>query len=352
MNGKRRRHGATNSDTVKPSDHPATLRINGRTYDVLDQLSMPSRGRWKVRDPQPRPRGMTCTAILLDRSPSSDQLERSLRRLPEDAYGLPKLLACGVHDSKRVWILSWKRGTPLEVYLQKAVKNRLQRPSVWESIRRIKSLAHSLQTLWGYCQIVHGDIKPTNLILPSDQGSIFLTDFGSSWQVERTNFRVAGDGFHPHYAAPELMIPEQQIDFRVDQFSAGVVLYEMLTLERPYKGLGGKAGLPEFRSDIEREYEPPSTKIDRSVSIPKKLLTELDLVVGRLLKLDSQNRFSTPNEFVKAMDRLVEHFRSAAIGSQDILMDQHSDNPNIATSTFQNASRAIGRLVSKWLGDD
>ena len=58
----------------------------------------------------------------------------------------------------------------------------------------------------------------------------------------------------------------------------------MLTLERPYKGLGGKAGLPEFRADIEGEYEPPSTKIDRSVSIPKKLLSELDGVRWKAFK--------------------------------------------------------------------
>lgn len=72
-----------------------------------------------------------------------------------------------------------------------------------------------------------------------------LVDFGSAWPIERTARRELGDGFHASYAAPELQGATGVIDGRADQFSASVVLYEMLTGQLPYQW-GGKAGRPEF----------------------------------------------------------------------------------------------------------
>ena len=352
MDEQARRPKRTAARSRSSNDPSFSIRIDGRNYAVLEQLSLPGRGRWLVRDPQPHPRGTLCTAIVLEPTPESKQLERSLWRLPESSNSLPQLNACGFYQGKRVWIVSWQKGTSLERYLQNAVEGRWQRPSVSESVWRIKSLSHSLRNLWQYCQIVHADVKPANLILPSNAGSIFLTDFGSSWQVERTSSRVKGDGSHPVYTAPELLLPDRQIDFRADQFSTGVVLYEMLTLERPYLGIGGKAGLPDYRAEMESEYEPPSSKIDPKTYIPKSILTELDRVVGQLLQLDPENRFATPQHFCNAMDRLVQLIKNAEIIPAADRSDELSNRETELPRNTNPVADKIRSFLFQMLGGD
>ena len=88
---------------------------------------------------------------------------------------------------------------------------------------------------------VHGDIRPENLVLCREPNRLVLIDFGSAWPVEKTTARSLGDGVSEFYSAPEQLRDNRFADFRSDQFSASVVFYELLTLDLPYEGLGGKA---------------------------------------------------------------------------------------------------------------
>ena len=311
MSNHHRRESTPGSSSGSRDSPRPTLRIGGRVYVVLNQLSLPGRGRWQVRDPQPWPRGTLRTAIVLDDTPASRQLERSLWRLPQTVSGIPQLQACGSHEGKKVWIVSWIQGTVLENYLQNVHEGTRRRPSVSESIRRIQTLAHQLRIFQQDLGIVHGDIKPGNLVLPSPRGSIGLIDYGSSWQVGRTYARELGDGVGEGYAAPELLESRFPLDWRADQFSAGVVLYEMLTMELPYCGLGGKAGLDEDRVALEKDHRPPSDLVAAAEKIPRAILNQVDEIVGRLLQLDANRRFGTTSDFCQAMDALSHHLKGA-----------------------------------------
>ena len=340
----------TNRSMQNDKSRPA-IRIEGLEYEILEELSLPNRGRWKVRDPHPRPRGTIRTAIVLDDTPASRQLERSLRCLPSSVNEIPQLHVCGYHAGKKVWIVSWQKGITIERYLEKVHEGRfLQRPSVWESVRRTKSLAYALRILAQDCQIVHGDIKPSNLILPRKRGSVFLIDFGSSWQMERTNLRVLGDGVQAAYAAPEILMDRHTIDSRSDQFSAGVVLYEMLTMELPYCGLGGKAGLSSDQSDLEMDHKPPSQLVVDSDRIPSSILAELDMVVGRLLQLDADRRYGTPTEFCQAINALWHRLQ----GAQDaIAKNPIPSNPSTTETRYGvriPTARMVMNVISKLLG--
>ncbi|HXA51824.1 MAG TPA: serine/threonine-protein kinase [Candidatus Acidoferrum sp.] len=83
--------------------------------------------------------------------------------------------------------------------------------------------------------IVHRDIKPANIMLTAD-GTCKITDFGiakltTSEQLTRTGSIVGT----PHYMSPE-QVQGQTVDGRSDQFSLAVIVYEMLTGEKPYTG--------------------------------------------------------------------------------------------------------------------
>jgi serine/threonine-protein kinase len=81
--------------------------------------------------------------------------------------------------------------------------------------------------------IVHRDVKPGNVLVIEGRGTIKLTDFGIAHinaQSETHHDVLMGS---PRYMAPE-QITGRAIDGRTDVFSAGVVLYEMLTGQAPF----------------------------------------------------------------------------------------------------------------------
>lgn len=287
------------------------ITIAGRRYQLLEQLSVPNRGRWRIWDPHPRPRGTVKTAIVLTDNVESEQLRRSLMRVPKDHSGIPRIESCERKEGKLTMVLSWSQGVNVRDYLERFKSGGVSPISVYEAIRRIRSLAHSLSVLHRYCGIIHGDIKPENLILPSDPGSIALIDFGSSWQIERTATRLVGDGTNEFYSSPEVFAELSKADGRSDQFSAGVVLYEMLTLKLPYAGIGGKAGNPLYR-DAADAYEPPSLNIANKDKVPKQLVAMIDDVVETAVKINPDHRFPSTKKFAESLDEIYLMFRTSA----------------------------------------
>ncbi|MBP7814476.1 MAG: serine/threonine protein kinase, partial [Thermoanaerobaculia bacterium] len=109
--------------------------------------------------------------------------------------------------------------------------------------------------------IVHRDIKPSNLML-TRAGELKIADFGIAKLVgQQTELTMTGSVVgSPHYLSPE-QIRGEELDGRSDLFSLGVVLYELLTHQRPFRGETlttlvyqilhqEPAGLPERRADL------------------------------------------------------------------------------------------------------
>lgn len=127
--------------------------------------------------------------------------------------------------------------------------------------------------------IVHRDIKPENLLVDKE-GRVKITDFGIAKMVtgretvadeESVTSATVGMGT-PAYAAPEAKEQGMVPDHRADIYSLGVVLYELLTGERP----SGR-------------FEPPSRKVQVDIRI--------DEIVLRALEVSPELRFPTAAEF-------------------------------------------------------
>lgn len=83
--------------------------------------------------------------------------------------------------------------------------------------------------------VIHRDIKPDNIQLLSD-GRVKITDFGIARLTFEPNLTMDGQVFGtPSYMSPE-QVNGKEIDVRSDLFSLGVVLYEMIAGEKPFKG--------------------------------------------------------------------------------------------------------------------
>ena len=85
--------------------------------------------------------------------------------------------------------------------------------------------------------VIHRDIKPSNLLL-SSSGRLSINDFGLARMLEQPGMTMTGE----FVGTPAYMSPEQvtagriQLDHRTDIYSLGATLYELLTLEPPFRG--------------------------------------------------------------------------------------------------------------------
>ena len=139
--------------------------------------------------------------------------------------------------------------------------------------------------------IVHRDIKPANLILmPGDQ--LKITDFGLAKQPSANLTQQGPLMGTPFYMSPE-QISGKPVDGRSDLFSLGIVLYQLLTGERPFSGESVSTIL--YRILYEK---PPAPKI-----INEKLPIHFNTVLDRALAKDPAERYQTGEEFRESLER-------------------------------------------------
>lgn len=294
------------------------IKVNGLEYIVLEQLSLPNRGRWKVKEARPKAPDKKFTLIVLEYTKESQQFFDSVKSLPSNIFGIPRLIDSQISSGRIHLLVEWIEGVTLENYFRRIQQGTSLPIGPYDAIHRIRSLAFLCNSLHRDCRIVHADLKPANLILPSDRLPIGIIDFGSSWQIERTISRDEGDGCDPHYAAPELINGNSRIDGRVDQFSMGVILYKMLTGRIPYDGLGGRAGSQgSCLEEMQQILVPPSELSETMGTLPAPIKQAVDNLVVRSLRLKSSGRFATMQQFYSELDKTYSSMKARRLNYQE-----------------------------------
>ena len=232
-----------------------------------------------------------------------------MQRLSQASDAFPTLLDYDLQAERSVVVLKWIDGPTLEEYQHAMQEGTKPRISANVAFQRVRSLAHGLKRRHTGQQIVHGDIKPENLLVTRDPGRFVLIDFGSAWKITRCSSRTVGDGISPLYAAPELQTPQAYVDFRCDQFSLSMVLYQLLTFQIPYGHLGGKAGRPESMARADPRLRPPSELSPERQRLPTVVWQGIDRVVTRGLALDPDDRYPTPEAWLDDLDKVHLDFQ-------------------------------------------
>jgi len=153
-------------------------------------------------------------------------------------------------------------------------------------------------------QVIHRDIKPANLMLMQDD-LLKITDFGLA-KSPQANLTQAGVLIGtPNYMSPE-QISGRPMDGRSDIFSLGVVLYELVTGERPFAG--DTISTIIYRILYE-EPRPPRI-------LNNKLPPAFDGIIKKALAKEPTERFQTGAEFVDALNNYsTYHLKSPVTAS-------------------------------------
>ncbi len=167
--------------------------------------------------------------------------------------------------------------------------------------------AHTLKDEQGRpLGLVHRDVSPENVMVGFN-GAVKLLDFGIAKAVSSSNEPTAVGAVKGKFA---YMSPEQlkahELDGRTDVWSVGVLLYELLSGQRPFTSVSDA----ELVRRIERE---PHRPLDAAApGTPPELVK----IVHRALEKDRARRFPTAEAMAAALERWVEAQRTTLTNSQ------------------------------------
>ncbi len=173
-----------------------------------------------------------------------------------------------------------------------------------ESVEIMQQICQALEAAHA-TGVIHRDLKPQN-VMREDNGRILVMDFG----LART---VGGDGMTQSGAlvgTMEYMSPEQalakELDQRSDIFSMGLIFYELLAGQTPYRAESAVASL------IMRNQERAVPLSDHDGTIP----SALSAIVSKCLERDRKLRYQTAAEFLRDLDAWQGNHAAATLGFQ------------------------------------
>ena len=185
----------------------------------------------------------------------------------------------GEHGGSPFIAMEYISGESLEKMLR-----RLKLLSVLEAISIVEQICAGLGYAHGH-GVVHRDIKPANVLLQPD-GRVTIVDFGIAQLADQTRKLTQTDALLGtfHYIAPERLKGDAS-DNRADIWSTGVMFYEMLTGELPFRGKDVSA--------LYRVIHEPYTPLHDSV---EDLPQGLSNVVQKALAKRVEDRYETAEE--------------------------------------------------------
>ena len=150
--------------------------------------------------------------------------------------------------------------------------------------------------------IVHRDIKASNVMIVNGSGRIKLADFGMARITDHSDLTLIGSLIGtPRYMAPELRLG-LEADARADIFSAARLFLELLRL-LPATSPFPRSHLPEIAN------MPPGNRIDYTVTYPTALIP----VLAKGLHADRLLRYQTVQEFMQAIKQALPGLKSRPV---------------------------------------
>jgi len=232
---------------------------------------------------------------------SEDTVVKRFYREARSAAVLSHPNICAIYDVGEIGgtyyiAMQYVAGHSLADYVDSA--RRQPQDQVAIVARKIALAMHEAHSL----DLVHRDLKPANIMI-DHRGEPVVMDFGLARRSGRDDARITHDGSiagSPAYMSPEQLEGKlDDVDPRADIYSLGVVLYEGLTGEIPFKGTGSILSL----------ITEVVTKAPRS---PEEIREDLDpqlcKICLRAMERNPQDRYPTMRDFATALAQFLQQY--------------------------------------------
>jgi eukaryotic-like serine/threonine-protein kinase len=276
---------------------------------------------------------------LLPELATSETARRRFEREARLASVLDHPNVCAIYDigesnGLSFIVMPFIEGRTLKQIIAKQPLEILGALSIAIQIADAIALAHSRG-------IIHRDLKPTNIIV-NDQGQVKVLDFGlakmitpeltENRELEKEMTEIGVPYGTMGYGSPEQAAGER-VDHRTDIFSLGVLLYEMVTGQQPFKG---RNRIEVLHAVTEHEPDPIS---DLNPLVPP----QLEAVIERSLAKRPRDRYQSMaqmGEELKSLLRELSHDTGSTPALSTLIAPQHARNS-------WRFTEALGRVVSK-----
>ena len=270
---------------------------------------------------------------------SQEVIERMLQRFEREAKALSKLthanivpiIDYGDEGGSPYLVMPMIDGGTLKQRLEKGAISVTDAAHILEPIARALDYAHSRG-------ILHRDVKPTNILI-TDSGDPMLSDFGVAKILEEgETATLTGTGMG--LGTPEYMAPEQWVGRSIpasDQYSLGVVFYEMITGRKPYTAETPAAVL------LKQSNEP----LPRPRDFVEELPEEAERVLFKALAKKPEDRYASMMEFSLALGHIQKLDLSSSKGKTDKKPVARKDSDVHATVDQLEGSTALKKPDQK-----
>jgi eukaryotic-like serine/threonine-protein kinase len=209
----------------------------------------------------------------------------------------------GQHDGRHYIAMEYIGGRDLTQVLRRCQETNQRIPvphAVYIAARIAEGLhfAHTLVDAAGRpLNIVNRDVSPSNVRL-SYEGDVKLLDFGIAQALMKFTSEIGILKGKFSYMSPE-QIRGMPLDARTDVFSAGIILHEMLTTEKLFRGDTEFALMEKVRK---AEVPPPS-------NFNRRVTAELDAISLKALARDVTDRYQSAAQLAADLDALIAAYR-------------------------------------------